>query len=497
MGMASGSQPVLESSHSMRFNWKIKTDSLAWNSLKGQDFRRVTTSDTKHEQSVRRLATEILLRVDTRKAYADVLLDHTLKSSPLSSRDRALLTELLYGTLRWRGRLDGYLGQLVRRPLQDTDPFIRNLLRLTLYQLLFLNRIPAYAAVSEAVKLAKAHGGKNTASFTNGVLRSFIREKRNVPKPNQKAPSLSELAQYWSHPEWLVSHWIEYFGAGEIEALLKVNNDESPLVIRANRLKGRREALLDLLRSAAIEASPTRWSPQGITIQSAIPVRQLPGFNEGLFQIQGEASQLISYIVAPNPGERILDACAAPGGKATHLAELVDDKGEIIAADISARGLERLAENVARLGLKSVRTFQADLSQELPEALRQPYDRILVDAPCSGLGTLRSNPEIKWNRTKSDLNRLARLQKRILARTASHLKPGGVLVYSTCTLTRDENENVVESFLADHQDFVLDRAADYVPETGKDMVRGPYFLALPHSHNTDGFFAARMTRLDK
>jgi 16S rRNA (cytosine967-C5)-methyltransferase len=459
-----------------------------------QESSKGIASDPKKEQSVRRLAAEILLSVDTRKSYADVLLDHRLKSTSLSPRDRALLTELLYGTLRWRARLDAYLKQLVNRPLEDTDPFIRNLLRLTLYQLLFLNRIPEYAAVNDAVELAKAHGGRKPASFTNGVLRSFLRKKPELPTPNQKDLSVSELARYWSHPEWLVSQWLEYFGTAEIEALLKANNDAAPLVLRVNRLKRGREALVDLLRSGTVEAWPTRWSPRGITIQSGIPVRQLPGFQDGLFQIQGEASQLISYIVAPQPGERILDACAAPGGKTTHLAELMNDSGEIIAADVSSRSLEKMAENVTRLGLKSIRTFQADLSQEWPEAIRRPYDRILVDAPCSGLGTLRSHPEIKWNRNKGDINRLARLQKRILARAALHLKRGGVLVYATCTLSRDENENVVESFLADHKEFTLDDAAAYIPETAKDMVRGSYFLALPHSHNTDGFFAARMTR---
>jgi 16S rRNA (cytosine967-C5)-methyltransferase len=456
--------------------------------------RKVTASN---QYSVRSLATEILLKVDTRKAYADVLLDHTLKSTSVSPRDRALLTELLYGTLRWRGRLDAELKPYIRRSLKDTDSLIRNLLRLALYQLLFLDRIPEYASVNDAVDFAKARAGDKVGGFVNAVLRSFLREKRHLAKPNPKEVSASVLAAYWSHPEWLVSQWLEYFGAEEIQSLLKANNNETPLVLRVNLMKGTKGELLELLQSAGIEASLTDYSPQGITVQAGCPVPELPGFQQGLFQVQGEGSQLIGYLLAPQPGERVLDACAAPGGKTTHLAELMNDQGEIIAADISGKSLERMTENIVRLGLKSIRTLQADLTEELLEPISLPYDRILVDAPCSGLGTLRSHPEIKWNRSKSDIDRLSRLQKSILALTVRYLKPGGVLVYSTCTLSREENENIVESFLSDHREFILDHSAGYLPDSAKDMVRGSYFLALPHRHNTDGFFAARMTRLDK
>jgi 16S rRNA (cytosine967-C5)-methyltransferase len=405
------------------------------------------------------------------------------------------LTELLYGTLRWRGRLDAELKPYVRRPLKD--PLIGNLLRLALYQLLFLDRIPEYASVNDAVDFAKSRAGDKIGGFVNGVLRSFLREKRHLAKPSPKEVSPAVLAAYWSHPEWLVSRWLEYFGAEEIQPLLEANNNETPLVLRVNLMKGTRQELLERLQRAGIEASSTVHSPQGVTVHAAHLVPELPGFQQGLFQIQGEASQLVGYLLAPQPGERVLDACAAPGGKTTHLAELMKDRGEIIAADISEKSLEKMADNIARPGLKSIRTVQADVCEELPESITQPYDRILVDAPCSGLGTLRSHPEIKWNRSQTDINRLTRLQRRILTQTASHLKPGGVLVYSTCTLGREENEKVVEVFLSDHPEFVLDPVAGYLPDPANEMVRGSYFLALPHLHNTDGFFAARMTRLGK
>ena len=273
-------------------------------------------------KSVRQLATEILLKVDTGKAYADILLDQSLKSTGLFDRDRGLLTELVYGTLRWRGHIDGRLGSNLHRSLADTDAFLRNLLRVTLYQLLFLDKIPAYAAVNEAVELAKVHGGDRAAGFINGVLRNFLRQKSKTAEPQPSEGTIGSLAVEYSHPVWLVERWLNEFGLEETTALMKANNERARLVLRVNLRRSTREALLDLLEKNGIAASPTQWSPQGLGLQQRAAVNQLPGFQQGLFQVQGEASQLVTYLVSPKAGERILDACAAPGGKATHLAEL-------------------------------------------------------------------------------------------------------------------------------------------------------------------------------
>ena len=455
--------------------------------------RKAIASDS--HPTVRELAADILLKVETRKAYVDVLLDHARKTAALSAQDRALLTELCYGSVRWRGRLDNYLQKFITRPLAETDPFIRNVLRLAFYQFLFLDRVPEYAAVNEAVQVVKDQKGKKAAGFVNGVLRNFLRDKTPPANPDFELTPISGLAEYWSHPEWLVKRWLKYFGREETEALLQANNKEAPLVLRTNERDRTRDALIELFRRGELDALPTSWSPQGIIVRSSVSVDQIPGFQEGWFQVQGEASQLVAYLLDPKPGERILDTCAAPGGKTTHIAELTNDTGDIIASDISARGLNKIEENVERLKFRSIRTLKADLSKPLDELLSQSFDRVLVDAPCSGLGTLRSHPEIKWNRGEADIRRLADLQKTILARAASYLRPGGVLVYSTCTLSDDENESVVENFLECHRGFVLDAAAEYLPAQAKTMVRGKYFLALPHRHETDGFFAARMRRL--
>jgi len=455
----------------------------------------VIASSEQKKTGVRQIAAEVLLKVDIRKAYADVLLDHVLRNAAIVDRDRALLTELVYGTLRWRGKIDARLKLYLRRSLTDTDPLIRNLLRVTFYQLLFLDKVPDYAAVHEAVELAKTHGGRKAAGFVNGVLRNFLREKDKTADPQKTNDRETVLAIERSHPQWLVKKWLDYLGCEETEALMTANNQVAPLVLRANVRRVTREALLDLLKQTEIAARPTRWSPQGIWVYAAAAVTQLPGFQEGFFQVQGEASQLMSYLLCPRSGERILDACAAPGGKTTHIAELMEDTGQVIALDRSERGIERIRENSVRLGLRSICAARVDVTRELPAALRDPYDRILVDAPCSGLGTLRSHPEIKWHRNESDIKRLGCLQRSILDRVVSCLKPGGILVYSTCTLTEDENENVVEDFLDHHREFVLDDAASYLPEKARSLVRGRYFMALPQRHSTDGFFGARMRKV--
>jgi 16S rRNA (cytosine967-C5)-methyltransferase len=455
----------------------------------------VSASDTLDQPSVRKAATDILVKVDVRKAFGDVLLHHALEGPMRDDRDRGLLTELVYGTLRWRGRLDAELRLLTRRPLDKTDPFLRNLLRLSLYQLRFLDRIPAYAIINEAVALAKVSGRGRAGGFVNAVLRNAVREGSNIPVPDPNPAAIGALAEYWSHPPWLVQRWLEMYGTEEATALFQANNQPSPLVLRVNALRGTREELLKLFRDHGIEAAPTTWSPSGIMVGSPSLVTRLPGFGDGRFQVQGEASQLVGFLLGPVPGERILDACAAPGGKTTHIAELMSDDGEVTAGDISTPGLEKIAANAKRLGLDSIKTLAADFSKPAPLTAK-PYDRVLVDAPCSALGTLRSHPEIKWQRTENDIARSARLQSCLLENAAALVKPGGTLVYSTCTLTYEENETVVEGFLANHHEFVLAEAGEYLPAQAKSLSRDYYLVALPQRHDTDGFFAARMKKVN-
>jgi len=445
-------------------------------------------------KNVRQIASDILHKVESQKAYADLLLDHHLRSDDLVEADRGLLTELTYGTLRWRGKIDAQLGPLLKRSLTDTDPFIRNLLRITLYQLLFLDKIPAYAAVNEAVEIAKATKPRS-AGFVNGVMRTLLRQRTKSERGPDSQSGVAKLTEEYSHPQWLIDRWLEYFGEEQAKALMLACNQRTPLVVRVNSRKTSREKLLGSWHQHGIAADPAAASPQAIRLPTGVSIEALPGFGEGLFQVQSEASQMISYLLDPAPGERILDACAAPGGKTTHLAELIGDQGEIVAIDTSARGVERIEQNAQRLGLKSIHAQCANASKPLADNLAGPYDRILVDAPCSGLGTLRSHPEIKWQRDNTDIARLAALQARILQAIAQNLKVGGVLVYSTCTLTLDENERVVEKFVRDNSQFELTEAARYLPQSARHMVHGKYFQALPQRDDTDGFFAARLRKV--
>jgi 16S rRNA (cytosine967-C5)-methyltransferase len=442
----------------------------------------------------RAIAVEILTAVDTRKAFADILLDRTLKMNALAPADRALLTEMVYGTLRWRGRIDWILGQLSRKPLEQMDDRLKNLLRVTLYQIFFLDKVPDYAAVNESVEIAKAYAGKTAAGLVNAIARRSLREKERWLTVDDGGDEIRRLALAWSHPQWLVKKWLDYFGAAETEALLKANNVAAPLVLRANRLKIERDALIERFKDAGIDAAPALRAPEAIRLHRASAVDRLPGFEEGLFFVQGEASQLIAHLLDPKPGERIWDASAAPGGKATHVAELMDDRGEVIATDISKRGVERLRENARRLGLRSIQPVVADATGELTGERALPYDRILADLPCTGLGTLRSHPEAKWLKREDDIARLSRLQKEILDRVSPYLKPGGILVYSTCTLTREENEQVVENFLRRHDEYIIENAAEFLPAAARGMARENYFVALPHRDDTDGFFAARLRK---
>ena len=440
----------------------------------------------------REIALAIIDRVDRRKAYADVLLNARLEEAALAPADAALLTHMVYGALRWRGRIDWVLAGLLRNPLEDLDPLVRNLLRLGGYELLFLDRVPAYATVNELVEIARRRAGPGKARLVNAVLRQIAGREPDAWSP-PGAGADADPAALVSHPPWLIDMWREQFGREDSRRLMEANNREAPLVLRANRLRIPRDALVERLCARGIDARPGTWSPLAVRLRGAASPAELAEFREGLCQVQGEASQMVGFLIDPRPGMRVLDVCAAPGGKATHMAELMDGRGEVVACDVSERGIARLAGNARRLGLDCVRAQVRDAT-EAPPGESGAFDRVLVDAPCSGLGTLRAHPEIRWRRTARDLDRLAALQAGMLDRAASRVRPGGVLVYATCTLSRVENEQVVVAFLERHRDFAVDAAAVHLPDTARSMSAGPYFLALPHRHDTDGFFAARMCR---
>ena len=449
----------------------------------------------------RALAWEILRRVEEGGAFADALLGHRLAGSGFSARDQGLATRLVYATIAWQGFLDHIAGAFSRRPVSELDPPVRTLLRLGLCQMCVLTRIPAFAAVDTSVRLARSFRGGAAAGLLNAVLRRAATGWRNVALPDRAIDPAGFLSVRWSHPRWLVERWVAAYGLDEAERLLQANNEAAPSVLRLNRMKGDAASLLAQLRGAGVDAVPSRFAPCGVQLEQGAGPDALPGYDEGLFCAQGEASQLVALLVAPVPGARVLDACAAPGGKTTHLAELMDDRGEVVALDVHPRGVGRIVRLADRLGLSSVRAQVADASVWQPPGWRPgtpgPFDAILVDAPCSGLGTLRQHPEVKWRRTPSDVTTLAHLQRAVLSHVAAFVRPGGVLVYATCTLSREENEDVVAASLGADTGFVMDDPRPLLPEPARQLVGADGCLrTLPHRDGLDGFFAARLRRMD-
>ncbi len=438
------------------------------------------------------LAWETLIAVEE-GAFADAELGRRLREASLAARDRALATRLVYGTLAWQGLLD-YIVTTVGRSPEQLDVPIRALLRLAIFQLVKLARVPDFAVVDTAVELSKRFRHGAAAGLVNAVLRRFLRQHKRVALPRRGSDVAAYLATALSHPRWLVELWMGELGVTETEALLGANNEPAPTVLRVNRLRGDRGSVLESLRGGGATARPTIFSPDGIMLESAGDPSALAGYADGSFTSQGEASQLVAYMVGARPGDQLLDACAAPGGKATHLGELLGDVGRVVAVDQNEPALAYLGRATRRLGLGCVDVLRAD-SARLPIADGRSFDVVLVDAPCSGLGTLRQHPEIRWRRQPHDLAEMAAVQARLLAQLASRVRAGGSLVYATCTIASAENERVVEQFLAASRDFDLDDPSRWLPDAARGLLDGRGFLrTFPHRDGLDGFFAARLKR---
>ncbi|MCW2277206.1 16S rRNA (cytosine(967)-C(5))-methyltransferase RsmB [Heliophilum fasciatum] len=452
------------------------------------------------EQGARELAYQVLTAVDERSAYANLQLAHSL-TADLSKAERSLTTQLVLGVLQWRNKLDFAVDRYLERPGQ-VPPAGRRLLRLGAYQLLELSRIPRPIACHETVELSKKVGEKRLSGMINGVLRRLAAEADQVAWPTWEADPVRYLEIMTSHPRWLVRRWCKQYGSAQARELCTVNNQPAGVSLRVNRLRGTRDDLLKQLEASGIAAAPSALSTDGIRVTAASAVTALPGFNEGVFSVQDESSMIVAPVVEAQPGEKILDTCAAPGGKTTHIAESTGDQATIMAWDIHPHKLRLIRQNCHRLGIKSIRTDHVDATQPLPDGWQEQADRVLVDAPCSGLGVLRRKPELRYRVTEADIQRLAALQGQILDQAALAVKPGGVLVYSTCTTEPEENFLQVKMFLQRHPDFYGEDLTPYLPaldysaEEKRQIARG-YWQILPHRWPGDGFFIARMRRHSK
>ncbi len=447
----------------------------------------------KKPNSARELAFNVLYKVEKQKAYANVLLEAAFVRTELSVRDRALTTELVYGVLRNRSWLDWVIKRCSNRHWEQISHPVKYILRLGIYQLLKLDRVSAYAAVDEAVKLARSCGEAKATGFVNALLRRVSRQAADVIDIPRK-PLADYLANQYSHPKWLVERWLKRWGETETEALTKANNRQLPLTVRLNSLKASWEQLTQALTAQGFYFKANGSVAEALQIENAKQLAALPVYQNGWLEIEGLASMLAVQLLDPQPGESILDAASGRGVNTGHIAQLMGNRGQILALDNSPHKLKQLQRNCRRLGVDIVHSAAQDASR--PLGFKEAYfDRILLDAPCSALGVIARYPECRWHRQAGDVTRLSKLQGDILKQAARYLKPGGVLVYSVCSFETEENEGVIQPFLQSNKDFVLDDLSPFLPADLKTHMNEDGCLRLlPHKWVGDGFFMARLLR---
>ncbi len=416
----------------------------------------------------------ILYRVEAQGAFSNVLLHHTLDQRHFAPADQALITEVVFGTLRQQGRLDYALATVLDRPLEGLPAAIRTILRLGLYQMWFLDRVPDAAAVHEAVESAKRHGHPGTVRLVNAVLRRLAAAGEPAPPAASEDPA-ANLAVLSSHPRWLVERWIARWGLDETRALCAANNAPPAATLRVNLLRTTRDAVAARLRARGLTVTPGGL-PEALSVRGTLALR-LDLHQEGLVTVQDEGAMLVAHLLDPRPGETVLDATAGLGGKSTHLAELMHNQGRIIALDVQPAKLRALSALCARLGLDIVEAHHLD-ARQAGRRFRGLADRVLVDAPCSGLGVIRRRPEIRWRVDPATPQTAAAQQGRLLDGVTGALQPGGTLVYAVCSLEPEEGEEVIAGFLRRHPEFAAEETR----------------LLLPHRDGMDGFYMCRLGR---
>jgi 16S rRNA (cytosine967-C5)-methyltransferase len=432
----------------------------------------------------------ITLRDIHKGAYTDIALDRSLQKANLPDQDRRLLTELVYGSVRRQRTLDTLIDQLATKPSQQQPKDLRTILHLGLYQLRYQQRIPPSAAVNTTVQLAKENGFAGLAGFVNGLLRQYIRSAENSPDPLRLPTDPGQrLGILYSFPDWIIQVWLAQLGLAETEQLCEWMNQTPTIDLRVNILRTSIAEVELAFKSRGIFVKPLPQVPQALRlIGNTGPIQNLPGFREGWWTVQDSSAQLVSHLLDPQPGEIIIDACAAPGGKTTHIAELMGDRGTIWGCDRTPSRLRKLQENAQRLNLHSIQLLTGD-SRHLTQ-FENTADRLLLDAPCSGLGTLHRHADARWRQTPESVHELSLLQTELLSCTSTFVKPGGILVYATCTLHPAENEAVIREFLGTNPHWQIEP-----PQHFNFPTSPPGWLKVwPHRQDLDGFFMVRLKK---
>jgi len=438
---------------------------------------------------VRGNAVKILNRVERADAYLDKVLDKELRNSDFSGQDKALLYEIVHGVIRWMGRLDWILSGFYKGQFSKAIPILKNALRVALYQIMFLDKVPEYAAVNEAVEFVKKLQGQKPADITNAILRNILKSKEGLRYPDPKQDEIGYLSTFYSHPTWLIKRWLPRFGREATEALLAANNERPVLTLRVNTKKVSLPEFETLLAAVNLKFLKGKYFPEFLKLTNLSNITQWQYFTEGYFNIQDESTSFACRLLNPKSNMRVLDLCAAPGGKSAYLANLMEDCGEIIALDKFDARLQMVEKSLKRLAITSVKTTAVDAMEYKSENL---FDAILADVPCSGMGTLCKKPDIKWKKDLQDIRKIAEIQFKLLTKASTLVKIGGAIVYSTCTIEPEENFDIVLKFLEANQNFSLEKAHPFVPAEVID--ENGCVQTFPHVHKMDGAFAARLIR---
>ena len=448
---------------------------------------------------VRELALITLVEIDQKKNHLHLVLHRLLEKEKVNTRDAALITEITYGVVRNRNKLDWIISQFSKKEFSKTPVWIKNILRMGVYQLFFLERVPGYAVVNESVQLAKKYGDTILAKLVNGILRNIDRSRGSIYWPDKNKEPALYLSVIYSHPLEIIERWLKRFGFEDTVKICTANNEIPPLTIRTNTLKLSRSDLKRIFEEKNIGVREGTFAEEALYLEGLPWVTKAPAYREGLFQIQDESSMLVSHLVNPLPGEVVMDLCSAPGGKTTHLAQLMKNQGTILAFEVNKARLSLVEEHCKRLGIKIVKVLPLDATQVNPQFIAQA-DKVLADVPCSGLGVLRRKPDLKWQALNpARWQKLSQLQAQILFVASRYTKVSGEVIYSTCTTEPEENEEVVNQFLARNPNFALVDLTDFIRTRGLKLYKTEPkgFLSLYpglFSSDLDGFFMAKLIR---